>query len=320
VKVILLEVSLLVVLLVSVVSADPSGIVLRGRESIWMSKRDVTLSDLMEIEVGSETDSEAVIALGKMKFMESPKPGASIEIAGTHLLELLKGSGVNLEKVRYVIPRRIKLNRSSQSIQETEVTKLIEKYLLQHEPDSNLQRVVMPAISEVFTGKVKYILRTPEDHGAGRLRFPVEIESQDGEKIRVTIDGYVTRFKEVPVARHPVKRGDVLGDNDIVKARISLTQIPDDLVLEPTDLSGMEVSRSIGEGQFFQTRFLKIAPVVQTGAVVSIQYTKGLLQATASGTALDDGPQGAIVRVRNDASRKILKGRVVSESVVEVGQ
>jgi flagella basal body P-ring formation protein FlgA len=82
----------------------------------------------------------------------------------------------------------------------------------------------------------------------------------------------------------------------------------------------MEVSQSVGEGKFFQKRFLKIAPVVQTGAAVSIQYTKGLLQASASGTALDDGPQGATVRVRNDASRKILKGRVISESVVEVGQ
>lgn len=319
-KIILSATLFLSVLLFATVSAEQRGIVLRGRESIWMSKRDVTLADLMEVEVSPESDSEAVIALGKIKVMESPKPGASIEIAGTHLLELLRGSGVNLEKVRYVIPRRIKLNRSSQALQETEISKLIDKYLLQHEPESTLQRIVMPTMSEVYTGKVRYILRTPEDQGAGKLRFPVEIESQDGEKIRVTIDGYITRFKEVPVARHPVKRGDVLGDNDIVRARISLTQIPDDLILEPTDLSGMEVGRAVGEGQFFQKRFLKIAPLVQTGSAVSIQYTKGLLQATASGTVLDDGPHGSIVRVRNDASRKILKGRVVSEGVVEVGQ
>lgn len=307
-------------LLTSILSADQNGIVLRGRESIWMSKRDITLADLMEIEVGPETENEAVIALGKIKVMDSPKPGGTVEISGTHLLELLRASGVNLETVRYVIPRRIKVNRNSQTLEESEISKMIEKYLMQHEPDSVLQRVVMPTINEVYTGKVKYILRTPEDHGAGRLRFPVEIESQDGEKIRTTVDGYINRFKEVPVARHAVERGEVLGENDIVRARINLTQLPDDLVLDQSDLSGMELSRPVGEGQFFQKRFLKIAPVIQTGAAVSIQYTKGLLQATASGTALDDGPQGAIIRVRNDASRKILKGRVVSEGVVEVGQ
>lgn len=311
---------LLVVLLVSGVRAEQIGIVLRGRESVWMSKRDITLADIMEIQVDSETDSEAVIALGKIKIMESPKPGASIEIEGAHVLELLRSSGVNLERVRYVIPRVIKVNRNSQSLEESEISKMIEKYLLQHEPDSVLQRVVMPTINEVYTGKVKYILRTPEDKGAGRLRFPVEIESQDGEKIRTTVDGYVSRFKEIPVARHAVQRGDVLNENDIVRARINLTQVPDDLVLEQSDLNGMELGRSVSEGQFFQKRFLKIAPIIQTGATVSIQYTKGLLQATATGTALDDGAQGAVVRVRNDSSRKILKGRVISEGVVEVGQ
>lgn len=319
-KVRTLKAFLISALLTAVVSADQNGIVLRGRESIWMSKRDITLEDLMEIEVGPETDSESVIALGKIKVMESPKPGASVEIAGTHLLELIRASGVNLERVRYVIPRRIKVNRNSQIIEESEISKMIEGYLVKHEPDSVLQRIVMPAINEVYTGKIKYILRTPEDHGAGRLRFPVEIESQDGEKIRTTVDGYISRFKEVPVARHAVKRGEVLGESDFVRARINLTQIPDDLVVDQSDLSGMELSRSVGEGQFFQKRFLKIAPVIQTGAAVTIQYTKGLLQATASGTALDDGAQGAIVRVRNDASRKILKGRVINEGVVEVGQ
>jgi len=310
----------LLLILVGTVSADPSGIVLRGRESIWMSKRDVTIGDLMEIEVSAQADSEAVIALGKIKVMDSPKPGASIDIAGAHLLELLKSSGVNLEKVRYVIPRKIKLNRNSQTLGETDISQLIEKYLQQHEPDSALHRVVMPTINEIYTGKVKFTLRTPEDQGAGRLRFPVEIESEDGEKIRVTVDGYVTRFKEVPVAKHPLQRGDILADKDVVRARINLAQLPDDLVLDQNDLSGLEVSRSVSEGQFFQKRFLKIAPIIETGASVSIQYTKGLLQATASGTALDDGPQGSLIRVRNDASRKILKGRVLSEGLVEVGQ
>jgi flagella basal body P-ring formation protein FlgA len=312
--------SFLFAILTSFASADQTGIVLRGRESVWMSKRDITLSDLMDIELGNETDSEAAIALGKIRIMESPKPGASVVIDGTHLLDLLRGSGVNLEKVRYVVPRKIKVSRNSQVLEELEITKMIEKYLVQHEPDSVLQRVVMPTINEIYTGRVKYTLRTPEDQGAGRLRFPVEIESQDGEKIRTTVDGYVTRFKDVPVARHAVERGDILGEDDIVRARINLTQIPDDLVMEQSDLNGMELSRSLGEGQFFQKRFLKIAPIIQTGAAVSIQYTKGLLQATAAGTALDDGAEGSVIRVRNDASKKILKGRVVSEGVVEVGQ
>jgi hypothetical protein len=71
VKIILSAILFLSVLLFATVSADQSGIILRGRESIWMSKRDVTLADLMEIEVGPESDSEAVIALGKIKVMET---------------------------------------------------------------------------------------------------------------------------------------------------------------------------------------------------------------------------------------------------------
>jgi flagella basal body P-ring formation protein FlgA len=295
-------------------------VIIKGREEVYITKSIVTLSDIAEIEAKSEVSTESLVSLSQIKIMDSPRPGGSVELSGTHVLDLLKSKGVDFSRVIYSIPRTINLTRASRSITQAEVRNMIKNYLKDHSEGATLLRMVLPRTPEVFTGDVRMAIKEVRNAGAGRMQVPIEVVSVDGEKIEFTVDAYIARMKEVPVALRRLQRGEIVDTGDVVKVRLNIEKVPDDIILDVNDLKGYEVSMNVAKGQFFQKKFLKFPPLIETGSNVTIMYKKGLLEASATGIALDDGADGEMIRVRNETSRKIIKGRVVAQGLVEVGQ
>ena len=58
--------------------------------------------------------------------------------------------------------------------------------------------------------------------------------------------------------------------------------------------------------------------MVEMGAMVTLVYRSGGIEATASGVAIESGAQGDEIRVRNDSSRKIILGKVLEPGMVGV--
>lgn len=312
--------SLLMLMAISFeVIAQERDIVLRGRSQVWVSKSVVTISDLMEFDVKNSASRESVIALGKMLVTSSPMPGAVKTLPGSEVVRVLSDAGVNLDKVGYVIPRSVAISRAARELTQDEARAAISRYLKKAEPETKLQRVLLPLRRDVFTGDVSFSIGTPEDRGANRIAFPLTVKSADGETLSLDVEAFIARFKEVPVAKHPLERGDTIEASDLVMARIDMSRVPTDVVGSENSLIGLELMQPTSAGGFFRKRFVKISPVIKTGAPLTIRYIKGLLTATASGVAMEDGIAGDFIRVRNESSRKILKARVISSGMVEVG-
>ena len=70
----------------------------------------------------------------------------------------------------------------------------------------------------------------------------------------------------------------------------------------------------------FQKRKLDIPPVIDMGALVTLVYRSGGIEATASGVAIESGALGDEIRVRNDSSRKIILGKVLEPGIVGVSK
>lgn len=100
--------------------------------------------------------------------------------------------------------------------------------------------------------------------------------------------------------------------------RLNLNEQPEDVVEEVQDVVGRRAKGRIGAGQVFRKKMLDIPPVIPKGAKVQIVYRRGGLSASASAVAIEDGFEGGKVRVRNEGSKKIVVGRVVSVEEVEV--
>ena len=59
-------------------------------------------------------------------------------------------------------------------------------------------------------------------------------------------------------------------------------------------------------------------PLIATGARVFIAFKSGLLEATATGTAMENGFRGQEIRVKNDSSQKILSAVTEDAGMVRV--
>lgn len=109
------------------------------------------------------------------------------------------------------------------------------------------------------------------------------------------------------------------------------TLVAGDLELAPGDLSGVSdgiaqlevaIGRTLGTrvraGQALQMRHLGERAAVQRGQQVQLVSGGASFRVSMSAAALDQGAVGSHIRVRNLASGKVMRARVVSEGMVEV--
>jgi len=89
-------------------------------------------------------------------------------------------------------------------------------------------------------------------------------------------------------------------------------------ISDPREVIGKEVRRPIGKNNVVKRNYLKEAPLVKRGSLVILIAEKGNLKVSTKGLAREDGGLGAIIRVENVTSGKIVTGRIVEPGVVAV--
>lgn len=110
--------------------------------------------------------------------------------------------------------------------------------------------------------------------------------------------------------------GEPIGKGDLQLADVDLALMPD-ATLDPGEIAGRVSQRPLRAGQVVQVRFLKAAAGVRRGQLVEIVSRQQQFRISAQGTAMERGEGGALVRVRNGASGKLITARVMGPGVVE---
>ena len=94
--------------------------------------------------------------------------------------------------------------------------------------------------------------------------------------------------------------------------------IPEDVAVDTRGIIGFEADYSMNDGEVFRVGRLALPPVIEPGHAVTIMYRSGLLEVTAAGTALEAGARGRPIKVKNNASKKLLVGTVLEPGLVGV--
>jgi flagellar basal body P-ring formation protein FlgA len=145
-----------------------------------------------------------------------------------------------------------------------------------------------------------------------RLRFSARCP--DGASETYTVRASV-RSKALAVAvAMPAGKAIDKGDLKLVDADIALTP---DATRNVDDIAGRASQRPLRAGQVVQARFLKAGEGVRRGQVVQIVSRQHNFQINAAGTAMQKGDSDSLVRVRNDATGKLIMARVVGPGLVE---
>jgi len=302
----------------SEVVSSGSSINIQGKSEVVVTERSVRLGDVAHIESPRVQDDEVMIHMRQITVAMSPKAGESVSLEGTKILERLSDEGVRLDSIRYSLPRQITVTRAFREVSADELERALISFLERNEPQVELKKLVVDRPIRISTDsngvEVVGLKATHSGH------FGVDFRSlSKSDEARFQLRAYADEWRTVPVAARPLRRGAIVVAEDIELARMNKVKVTRDVVENLGDLVGFQLTRDVGQGEILSTSMVVIPPVIKSGSRVTLLYKQGRLEATASGVALESGPRGAEIKIRNESSKRIVSGKVIEEGLVTVG-
>jgi flagella basal body P-ring formation protein FlgA len=194
---------------------------------------------------------------------------------------------------------------------------------------SSAPAVIERAILERVGARAEVVVRTvdPAPDGLFREARP-DPAAVLGKPIRFTL--IPERGASVPVVatvdvvadhattRHGIARGHTIVAADLEPVRGPLRGLP--LRATPTAamLAGARALRPIAAGAVVLPSFVAMRRAVEAGDRVTVVAVSGDVEVSATFVAADGGAIGATIRVLNPDTRRLIRGRVVGDGLVEV--
>ena len=124
------------------------------------------------------------------------------------------------------------------------------------------------------------------------------------------------KFAVVPTAT--IFPGEVISRGRLTEVAVTNPNIAPGYSENMTEVIGKVSKRTLVAGRTIQIGDLRDPYAVQRGATVRITYSKGGMNLSASGTAIEDAMTGETVRVRNRDTGVTISGTAMTDGTVEV--
>jgi flagella basal body P-ring formation protein FlgA len=182
--------------------------------------------------------------------------------------------------------------------------------------DSSVSVVVLPRQHASAYGICQGKLRVDplDTHSFNRMRFAAVCDDtpswRDERVVRGTVSAVVVVAAEAITAGRPIAAGDLKLERRDIRSIM-------DAVSDVEDVIGRASRHPLRNGDAIAQSALLEPLLVKRGSLVNITARAAGVEAQVTGEVLEPGHRNEIVRVRNTASGKIIRARVVSEDTVE---
>ncbi len=162
------------------------------------------------------------------------------------------------------------------------------------------------------------IIRIGKGEIKGRINILVAVLVNGEEQGRIYLSGWVDRYVSVVCTAHRVPRGTILSESDVCLREINISKAPVNLVIDLNSAVGKRLKQSLKSGGHIRDNMLEIPPLIQKGDRVKLVAKKGGLTVVTSGTAKTKGGRNEQIKVENIDSKRIVVGRVLDDTSVEI--
>ena len=146
----------------------------------------------------------------------------------------------------------------------------------------------------------------------------VGVACEDGKPWKIYVPVKISEFRNIAVVSRPLIRGDILEESDIKMERRDVSRLGQRFLTDYSEFLGYRVRQAASVGKVLQASLLTIPELVKRGEKVTLLASGGGIEIRMLGEALSNGVKGAVIRVRNINSKRIVEGEVVSKGVVQV--
>ena len=199
---------------------------------------------------------------------------------------------------------------------------------LEHEVTDYLQRSQIQARHQVEVNRLDPRLRLAlcdvplttklESPAQPVGRTTVRVSCGGSSPWSVFVPAQVHLFREVIVARRPLKRESILEQADVTLAERDVSLLTQGYLTAYDQVLGNKLTRSALPDQVLTPSYVSLAEVVRKGDQVVISAKNSTINVRMPGEALSDGALGGQIRVKNQRSGRVIKARVIGPGQVEV--
>jgi flagella basal body P-ring formation protein FlgA len=210
---------------------------------------------------------------------------------------------------------------------EGKITAVVKEYISAKNPNwaPDEIRVTYKAAERTMTQlaglpaetKLKVLDVDPEFKPAGNVIFPLQATYGAGS-VKFLLRAKVEIVKPVAVAAALIKKGQAIGPTDLRWVERDVALLPQKYFLAPEQLLSQEAKIAIPENSTIFEWMVGAPPLLRGGQEVTLVANATGLTVRAKGQALSDGHLGEVIQVRRIDANKVLSGKVVSATEIEV--
>jgi flagellar basal body P-ring formation protein FlgA len=290
------------------------------RPSVVIQGDSITLGEIGSINASSKKAQALANELRGIKISDAPPPSGSISLIGVQILETIENAGFDSDSFGYSIPKQVTVQRDGRVITPQEVLSATQQELQNNKTfDLQVRDVSWPTPHIIPVGATRFKIQLFGDPVQGRAPIRVEAFVNEKPEARFMATAIVDDWRAVPVLNRNLDRGMLIQPEDVQLVRLNVSTQPDDIADKVNDVVGRAAKSRISAGETIRRRLIDIPPTIPKGKRITVLYNNNNLTATATAIAIEDGFEGSIIRVRNDDSKRVIEGTVISPEEVQVG-
>lgn len=162
------------------------------------------------------------------------------------------------------------------------------------------------------------VLRPVNGISPGQQSFLIAAESGGKEQAQLWVKADVRLFEKVVVSSQPMVLNEIVSGRDVRLERRDVSALNARPFYRVDDVVGQQVSRAISVNETLTQRNLDRPTVMRRGSAVMLVYETGALRVETPGTAEENGRAGELIQVKNPASGKLLRGKILDGRTVGV--
>jgi flagella basal body P-ring formation protein FlgA len=172
-------------------------------------------------------------------------------------------------------------------------------------------RLALPACDTQLQGFLP-----PGGHLLGNTVIGVRCMS--GKPWTIYVPAKVIGVRQIVVTKRPVLRGSAIAEGDIALTEREITGDGDAYIFEPEHVLGKIAKQPLRADIPLTPDLLDAPLLVRRGQEIIILAQGDGIEVRMSGTALMDGAEGQLVRVRNTLSNRTVEGLVIKTGIIKV--
>lgn len=268
------------------------------------------------VRLGDIFDVDVVFA--DEELFQSPPLGRNGVLTAKMLNAI--ASKFSLDWLNTNLVEKITVARKSKTITADDIKNIIAQYAIdnQHVAGEVAQTHIKfnQHVNDIVIAQNEYInfvvsnfvYRPLSDQFSVEFRFV-----RDGKYQTKVLNGKLENLIKIPVFTQNIRRGQIVTADDVKFIQINHRNLVSNIVIDSADLIGKTAKNTVRAMQPINHSLLKYPDLVTKNTIINLKFKMGRIQLSIKARALKTGAKGALIRVMNIESGKLIDAIVIGK-------